>query len=720
MNSLHSKRNKSALKLFLLLVLSLSFLFSSSQNSFSQNKKIQKEKQPVSVIKDNSMFSNTPANNLSQQELDLNNQMNQLKLENNSTNGKKILELQNKIETLNGAMVSKEESNQLMTLIPAGKNISNEKDNVSLSQVVYSATAYITGIATQVEQRGTGAGKIWVAIGLGNLDTGVAATPDTLLLYYSNNNGASYNFYAKFAFGGTNKFEFDNIDMEIIENSTGTKYLHIVFEYITNAYTGQRLVGYMVVTAPALSYSATTLAFPGYSVTSKYLHPRITSDNAIYLGNSYVDIVLTQDSVAGLNHFYMPKFCRVLNPYTIAPAITYFPKSIYTPVAAPYEDIYNLVQTDIAYYNNSNDSLIFLLSGYPGFTDKLYFYKAFANSFVYPVFAGVVTPSGNNLASAKIAANGGSNQKKLMVTYTDDYLNSGDLDQWILTSGDATNWFSTVLDYTSNNKSKYGDVIGRRNANGSFAVNFINTYGHLDNISSYNFTDLNLSSSIHSLNTNYANSICAPKPAFRYVNGDSCLSIWSSYFTVNSTGGCSASNLYLITAFEGYYNDVNDVHSIDLSVNVLLADALPPYSIVDTGYAVLGSDNLSNVFAFSTAPIGNYYLVVKHYNTLETWSATTVYIDQTTPAYYDFTSSDAQAYGNNMVLKGARWCIYSGDVNQDGTIDATDLSQIDNDVVISVMGNLLITDLNGDYIVDGSDLSIADINVLNSITVVTP
>ena len=87
---------------------------------------------------------------------------------------------------------------------------------------------------------------------------------------------------------------------------------------------------------------------------------------------------------------------------------------------------------------------------------------------------------------------------------------------------------------------------------------------------------------------------------------------------------------------------------------------------------------------------------------------------------YDFTTSDAQAYGNNMMLKGVKWCIYSGDVDQDGTIDLADVVFVYNDVVNFVVGNITISDLNGDYFTDLSDLLIAFNNSANFVAKITP
>ncbi|MGB3016896.1 MAG: hypothetical protein WBC65_03750, partial [Ignavibacteria bacterium] len=70
-------------------------------------------------------------------------------------------------------------------------------------------------------------------------------------------------------------------------------------------------------------------------------------------------------------------------------------------------------------------------------------------------------------------------------------------------------------------------------------------------------------------------------------------------------------------------------------------------------------------------------------------------------------------------LKGTRWTIFSGDVNQDGIIDATDTGLIDNDAFAFVSG-YLVTDLNGDNFADATDLGIAENNSFNFVSVIRP
>ena len=696
-----------------------------SINSFSQandplrvDEKVSKDSQPVILKKDSSPLSRTPFSNYSSQENEIIEQMNQIKRPDNFLQeGEKILELQKKLEATNGSTVTRQETNPIGTLIPANRYNPQETDDISSTTVFDYAGNYIFGIAAQVEQRGATAGKIWLAVALAHGDTNAFGPPDTLAVYNSINDGTTYNLYAKIAFSSYNRNDFDNIDIEIIENTSGTKYLYIVFGYTTNGGRGQKLIGYTVLSAPTLGYFGSGIVFPGHSTAHSYTKARITSDNARFPGNPYVTIVVTQDSLVGLDHYVMSKICRVLSPFTLTPSITYLPQSIYTPVEGFID---NDVMTDVANYHNGSDSLIFVLSKYEGFRENIYLYKAFSNATVYPTYSGTFTPSGNNLEIARVAANGGTDQTKIIITYSDDHLNSGDFNQWILYSYDASNWGANILDNTTYNKSRYGDVIGRRNADGSFEVAFKNIFGNMENVSSYGFTDFTLSSSMHSLNTEYANSTANPKPCFRYIRGDSCLNIWSYYYTLYSTGGCSVSNLYVTLGIEGMYNEATGYHIGNVPVILLLADANPPYNILDTGFAYLDYATLTNAYAFPRALTGDFYLIAKHYNCIETWSAAPVHVEPASWMFYDFTTSDAQAYGNNMTLKGTRWCIYSGDVNQDGNIDGEDLQKIDNDAYSFTIGLFYVSDLNGDTFVDGADYLIGDNNAFNFVTAVTP
>jgi hypothetical protein len=104
----------------------------------------------------------------------------------------------------------------------------------------------------------------------------------------------------------------------------------------------------------------------------------------------------------------------------------------------------------------------------------------------------------------------------------------------------------------------------------------------------------------------------------------------------------------------------------------------------------------------------SFYIVVKHRNSLETWSSAPV-----TPtnglAQYDFTKQINSAFGNNLKPIGSSFGLYSGDVNQDGIIDALDMIPVDNFSASHGMG-YLPEDINGDGVIGTSDLLLINTN----------
>lgn len=172
---------------------------------------------------------------------------------------------------------------------------------------------------------------------------------------------------------------------------------------------------------------------------------------------------------------------------------------------------------------------------------------------------------------------------------------------------------------------------------------------------------------------------------------------------------------------EGFYDSQINSQVSD-TINVLLRDADPPYMVIDSAKAVVAPDG-SAVLKFNNAPAGKYYIVLKHRNSIETWSKSGgEQISLGTTSNYDFTHSVTQAFGNNMKevdLSPVRFAVFSGDVNQDGVIDASDLSLIGNAAYIGLSG-YVVEDLSGDNFVDASDLSIVDRNSFSLVQRITP
>ena len=132
----------------------------------------------------------------------------------------------------------------------------------------------------------------------------------------------------------------------------------------------------------------------------------------------------------------------------------------------------------------------------------------------------------------------------------------------------------------------------------------------------------------------------------------------------------------------------------------------------------LSINGIANISLPSTFNSGAYYIVVKHRNSIETWSGAPVLLGATNS--YDFTSSASQAYGSNLIDNTlGQFMIYSGDINQDGFIDGNDFIDVDNDNAIFASG-YLYTDLNGDAFVDGNDFIVIDNNNSNFIGLARP
>ena len=168
-------------------------------------------------------------------------------------------------------------------------------------------------------------------------------------------------------------------------------------------------------------------------------------------------------------------------------------------------------------------------------------------------------------------------------------------------------------------------------------------------------------------------------------------SIW--HFTTVASGLPLTLKVYL----EGYWNGTSQVTD---TVRIFLASSTSPYAYVDTAKLVLSSTGTASPL-FMRASGGNYYIVVRHMNHLETWSALPQTFNPGVPVNYDFTTAATQAFGSNMKQVGSVWVLIVGDENQDGSIDAGDAADF-----INQYGNIgyLTCDFNGDLSVDAADV----------------
>ncbi|MBK7029752.1 MAG: hypothetical protein IPH45_11275 [Bacteroidales bacterium] len=151
---------------------------------------------------------------------------------------------------------------------------------------------------------------------------------------------------------------------------------------------------------------------------------------------------------------------------------------------------------------------------------------------------------------------------------------------------------------------------------------------------------------------------------------------------------------------------------------VELHESVSPYSIVGVPYEVdIHTDGAAQV-AIPLSLGSSYYLVIKHRNSLETWSANPVSFSGATISY-DFSSSASQALGGNMKSVAGKFVLYSGDIDQDGQIDSDDMILMNTDAESFISG-YVVSDLNGDGLIDADDMILLDNNAANTISVVRP
>ena len=178
--------------------------------------------------------------------------------------------------------------------------------------------------------------------------------------------------------------------------------------------------------------------------------------------------------------------------------------------------------------------------------------------------------------------------------------------------------------------------------------------------------------------------------------------------------------LNIKAVIQGFYDTQNNRLNIRDTIRVYLHSVTSPNIIIDSSKIVIDSLTFRGLGFFNNAPTGSYYIRVNHRNALETWSKLGGEIlSRGDVVTYDFTINSSQAFGNNLILKGGIYTIYSGDVTKDGFIDGSDLGLVDN-AVFNLISGYVIADVNGDNFADASDLSILDNNVASYIMVIRP
>ena len=220
-------------------------------------------------------------------------------------------------------------------------------------------------------------------------------------------------------------------------------------------------------------------------------------------------------------------------------------------------------------------------------------------------------------------------------------------------------------------------------------------------------------------------------------DGDPCTTDACDPLTgaVTNTPSCAA-ELTTVVLLEGYYSGGGTLTPglVNIGANLNPDDVdQVTISAFDAGYPsgpngtspvdvqmdtvnILGSVTVT--FAPAVLQGTSYYIKVNQRNHLETWSAAPVLLGTTTT--YDFTSSPAQALFAIAALSGDGYAMmYTGDISQDNTVDATDFLLLDPEIQAGLFG-YFSGDLNGDGSVDATDFLYLDPNIQLGIASGTP
>lgn len=142
-------------------------------------------------------------------------------------------------------------------------------------------------------------------------------------------------------------------------------------------------------------------------------------------------------------------------------------------------------------------------------------------------------------------------------------------------------------------------------------------------------------------------------------------------------------------------------------ITVELRDAANYSTVIYSEDIALSTSGIA-IFDVTPNYNGTYFITVKHRNSIETTTPTALSFSGSSVSH-NFTSSAAQAYGNNLKESAGLFLIYSGDVNQDGSIDTGDMLPVDNDS-FNYSSGYLSSDVNGDGLTDTGDMIYVDNN----------
>jgi hypothetical protein len=465
--------------------------------------------------------------------------------------------------------------------------------------LIYSGT--VKAFATATEHRGANVGRIWVCV---VTDT-TAALPSKILMYYSDNGGSGWVNYAIITLGGTSKVNTDELDVEIIENTTGAKYMWMVWgERPTNG-TGNYQCQMGSINITTLAGGFAVLSWPGNSTAKRYYRPRIATDNSNYASLPYLFCVASFDSTTpGSLRENDQKYLQVNSLFTTTITPTYRGNTPGWWMGA--SDTYQRdLHSDVAYYQNGSDSVMILFSNINDST------KIWLTCLPEDPAAVYRRVSGNlgvtyHQQYGRIASNG---HDTLMIVSRRNFNNSGDWDIYYYRSylgGIAgASWANGYVDGFASTTTYplTPDLVSPRIANATFRCTY--TYlGAFDSVMYIPYTGGSWGTRIKVNDLDASTGACNPRVGYKIGTADDCAIYWSQFGGVNAyisrscltTVGIGNNNNEIPKAYsllQNYPNPFNPTTNIKFSIPQNGMVKLTVFDITGRQVAVLVNENLN-------------------------------------------------------------------------------------------------------------------------------
>jgi hypothetical protein len=222
-----------------------------------------------------------------------------------------------------------------------------------------------------------------------------------------------------------------------------------------------------------------------------------------------------------------------------------------------------------------------------------------------------------------------------------------------------------------------------------------------------------------------------PPPSYAILNDAPQANYYSNGTVSESAPEQCGRNLSIQVFIEGLYNTSGQMTASSNGNGAAFGETIADQVTIEL-HSAANYDNLVYSFqnvSLSTAGLANvlvpvelisdYYITIKHRNSISATSALPVAFSASAVSY-NFSDAASKAYGSNQKLVGEGiWALYTGDINQDGYIDGTDLILADN-AAANLLSGYIPPDNDGNGIVDLYDVNLIEVNASGFIKAVFP